>query len=59
MAEKRNQAHRENAKNIRLLWKLKTDNRTMGMQSFREPLIVAGIHTASGVKTLAILAGAR
>jgi outer membrane protein assembly factor BamB len=48
----------ENAKDIRLLWKVKTDNQTMGMHSFREPLIVAGIHTANGVKTLAILAGA-
>ena len=47
----------ENAKNIRLLWKLKTDNKPMGMQSFREPLIVAGVNTAGGVKTLAILAG--
>ena len=47
----------DNAKNIRLLWKLKTDNKPMGMQSFREPLIVAGVHTAGGVKTLAILAG--
>jgi outer membrane protein assembly factor BamB len=41
----------DNAKNIRLLWKLKTDNKTMGMQSFREPVI------ASGAKTLAIFAG--
>ena len=47
----------DNAKNIRLLWKLKTDNKPMGMQSFREPIIVAGVHTAGGVKTLAILAG--
>ena len=47
----------DNAKNIRLLWKLKTDNKPMGMQSFREPLIVAGVNTAGGVKTLAILAG--
>jgi outer membrane protein assembly factor BamB len=46
----------DNAKNIRLLWKLKTDNKPMGMQSFREPLIVAGMHTAAGVKTLAVLA---
>jgi outer membrane protein assembly factor BamB len=48
----------ENVKNLRLLWKLKTDNKTMGMQSFREPLIVAGVSTPSGTKTLAILAGA-
>lgn len=41
-----------NVKNTRLLWKLKTDNKTMGMQSFREPLIVA-----AGGKTLALLAG--
>ena len=47
----------DNAKNIRLLWKLKTDNKPMGMQSFREPVIVAGVHTAGGVKTLAIFAG--
>ena len=47
----------DNAKNIRLLWKLKTDNKSMGMQSFREPIIVAGVHTAGGVKTLAILGG--
>ena len=46
----------DNAKNIRLLWKLKTDNKPMGMQSFREPVIVAGVHTAGGVKTLAIFA---
>ena len=47
----------DNAKNLRLLWKLKTDNKPMGMQSFREPVIVAGVHTAGGVKTLAIFAG--
>src|SRR5271156_2506554 len=45
------------AKNLQLLWKLKTDNKTMGMQSFREPLIIAGVHTAAGDKTLAIVAG--
>ena len=48
----------QNASNLRLLWKLKTDNQPMGMQSFREPLIVADIPTAGGPKTLAILAGA-
>ncbi len=47
----------DNAKNIRLLWKLKTDNKSMGMQSFREPVVVAGVHTPAGVKTLAIFAG--
>jgi outer membrane protein assembly factor BamB len=47
----------DNAKNLRVLWKLKTGNKPMGMQSFREPLIVAGVHTPGGVKTLAIFAG--
>jgi len=47
----------DNVKNLKLLWKLKTDNKTMGMQSFREPLIVAGLPTANGTKTLAVLAG--
>src|ERR1700722_5287463 len=47
----------DNVKNIRLLWKLKTDNKTMGMQSFREPIVVAGVQIAGGVKTVAILGG--
>ena len=42
----------DNVKDIRLLWKLKTNNKTMGMQSFREPVIVA-----AGGRTLALLAG--
>jgi outer membrane protein assembly factor BamB len=46
-----------NVHDMRLLWKVKTDNVSMGMQSFREPLIIPGVQTASGVKTLAILAG--
>ena len=47
----------DNANRIRLLWKVKTDNKPLGMHSFREPQIVSGVPTASGVKTLAILAG--
>lgn len=47
----------DQAKNIQLLWKVKTDNKPMGMQSFREPQIVAGVNTAGGIKTIAILAG--
>jgi outer membrane protein assembly factor BamB len=46
-----------NAGKIQLLWKLKTDNKTMGMQSFREPLIVSGVKTEKGPKTVAIFAG--
>jgi outer membrane protein assembly factor BamB len=47
----------DTAKSIRLLWKLKTDNKPMGMQSFREPVIIAGVTTPGGPKTLAIFAG--
>ena len=47
----------QNAGKIQLLWKLKTDNKTMGMQSFREPLIVSGVKTEKGAKTVAIFAG--
>jgi outer membrane protein assembly factor BamB len=46
------------AKDLRLLWKVKVPTKTMGMLSFREPLIVNGIKTAEGVRTLAIVAGA-
>src|SRR5689334_19789278 len=43
-----------NVAGLKLLWKLKTDVKTMGMQSFREPLIVSGIQTAGGAKNVAI-----
>src|ERR1700761_1012779 len=46
-----------NAHDLRLLWKIKTDNKTMGKQSFREPLVITNVQTASGSKTLAIVAG--
>ena len=48
----------QTAKNLTLLWKTKVENKTMGMQSFREPLIINGVKTASGEKTITILAGA-
>jgi outer membrane protein assembly factor BamB len=47
----------QNVGKIQLLWKLKTDNKTMGMQSFREPLLASGIKTDKGTKTVAIFAG--
>src|SRR4051795_9570691 len=46
------------AKDLRLLWKVKVATKPMGMLSFREPLIVNGVKTAEGVRTLPILAGA-
>lgn len=47
----------QNAGKIQLLWKLKTDNKPMGMQSFREPLVVSGVKITGGTKTVAIFAG--
>lgn len=47
-----------NAANLRLLWKVKVSAKPMGMLSFREPLIVTGVATSGGPRTLAILAGA-
>jgi outer membrane protein assembly factor BamB len=47
-----------NAGKLQLRWKVKVDSRPMGMLTFREPLIVSGVKTADGVRTLAILAGA-
>jgi len=48
----------QTAKDIQLLWKVKVSNKTMGMQSFREPMIISGVKTAEGVKNLAIMVGA-
>ena len=46
-----------NVGSIELLWKLKTDSKPMGMQAFRQPLIVTTMMDEAA-KTLAILAGA-
>ena len=48
----------KNVKKLQLLWKTKVDAKTVGMQSFREPLIVTGVKTADGPDPLAILAAA-
>ena len=48
----------KNVGKLHLLWKVKVDAKPMGMLSFREPLIVNGVKTADGARTLAILAGA-
>ena len=47
-----------NAAKLQLLWKVKVPTKPMGMLTFREPLIVSGVKTPDGTKTLAILAGA-
>lgn len=43
---------------VQLLWKTKLHVKTMGMQSFREPLILPDVKTASGNKTVVIMVGA-
>ena len=48
----------KNARKLQLLWKTKVESKTMGMQSFREPLIVSGVKTGEGARTVAVLAGA-
>jgi hypothetical protein len=48
----------QNVRNFRLLWKVKVPSKPMGMLSFREPLIVTGVKTPDGQRTLSILAGA-
>jgi outer membrane protein assembly factor BamB len=47
-----------NVGSLRLLWKVNVASKPMGMLSFREPLIVAGVNIAGDAQTLAILAGA-
>jgi outer membrane protein assembly factor BamB len=47
-----------NASKLQMLWKTKLTSKTMGMLSFREPLIVTGVKTAGGTYTVAIFAGA-
>lgn len=43
---------------LQLLWKTKLHIKTMGMQSFREPLILPGVKTSDGDKTVVIMVGA-
>lgn len=46
-----------NAKNIKLLWKLKLDNEPRQMHSLFPPLIAEGVTTSSGSKQIAIETG--
>src|ERR1700736_1550226 len=48
----------QTAGKLQLLWKVKGPIKTMGMQAFREPLIVAGAKTASGTANVALVVGA-
>jgi outer membrane protein assembly factor BamB len=44
-------------KNLQLLWATKTGNQPMNLAGLVEPLIVPGVQTASGTKTLVFVAG--
>src|SRR5258708_2154801 len=46
-----------NAKNIKLLWKLKLDNETRQMHSLFPPLIAERVNTSGGPKQIAIETG--
>src|SRR5579863_6045391 len=48
----------QNVHGLQLLWKTKVQIKTMGMQSFREPLILPDVKTSGGNRTVVILAGA-
>lgn len=48
----------QSVKGLQLLWKTKLPIKTMGMQSFREPLIISNITTPDGLKNETIVVGA-
>jgi len=48
---------KENVKDLKILWKLKLDNRPREMHSLFPPLIVTGLQTSQGAREVAIAAG--
>ena len=46
-----------NAKDMKLLWKIKLDNQTRQMHSLFPPLIVGSATTSAGPKQIAVVAG--
>src|SRR5258706_5755266 len=47
----------KNAKDIKLLWKIKLDNEPRQMHSLLPPLVIGSLNTSSGPKQLVIQAG--
>lgn len=47
----------QNAKDIRLLWKIKLNNETRAMHSLLPPLVIGSVNTATGPKQVVIQAG--
>ena len=48
---------KDNVKNLKILWKLKFDNKPREMHSLFPPLIVDKVKTSTGIKQIAIEAG--
>src|SRR5277367_5859790 len=44
-------------KNFQLLWTYKTDNKPMALAGLLQPLILSGVSTPGGAKTLVVVAG--
>lgn len=49
--------NKANVKDLKILWKLKLDNKPREMHSLFPPLIVTGVATASGAREIAVEAG--
>src|SRR5947209_4289839 len=45
---------KDNVKDLKLLWKLKLDNKPIEMHSLSPPLIIERVNTSSGPKQIAI-----
>src|SRR6266511_2373685 len=48
---------KDNVKDMKLLWKIQTDNHPRQMHNLFPPLIAGNVSTPSGTKEIAILAG--
>ena len=57
MAAERDDLTTGNAKDMKLLWKIKLDNQTRQMHSLFPPLIVGSAATSAGPKQIAVVAG--
>ena len=57
MAAERDDSTTGNAKDMKLLWKIKLDNQTRQMHSLFPPLIVGSATTSAGPKQIAVVAG--
>ena len=49
--------NKDNVKNLKILWKIQTDNKSRSMTALLPTLIVEKVNTSSGVKELAVTGG--